>query len=455
MINNELLTFIKERTAQGSTKEQITDMLVTHGGWDSADVEEAFDTMDISSRSMKSAMSMAEHTPPTVIERKMEADETKPTTVNEKKIITPNLAQSEVVKSAKENTPVFVVSATPTTPNMPTGEIKKVEPFIASKAEPGIKKEPLPSTVVSANAVFPPANFQKSAFESTVRPITNSQAPKTISPVYESPGFSLATNPTAKTLQPTQSPDFASARLGTFDPKSTTITETGISDPFHQMQAPAIPEIHKEKEVKSLGAFSLGNLRNKFSSEKNNATTNISSMQAKVENSATPRISTFSPFPSSGQKASEKISEFSASAMSRTEMPVTSNPEMPVIKPASPFGSSSSELSPHLQSGMTPTPGVFAGASPSFGLKKPVEPSKGVSAFSANQKLPSAIPMPIQHSLIKRNAPPKGRKLLGTIMFLMGFIFGAVGMHAYLNEYLNPAIDWVQNNIPALSQNNQ
>jgi hypothetical protein len=219
------------------------------------------------------------------------------------------------------------------------------------------------------------------------------------------------------------------------------------------MKAPAIPNIVNEKETKTPGAFSLGNLRAKFSSEKKSTIDALAPvMQEKIESPAISKISSLSPFPSPDKKASEKISEFGASTMSPVKTPEVSHTESPAVKTTSPFGSSGSELSPHLQSGMTPTPGAFAGVSPSLGIKKSAEPPKGVSVFTTGQKLPGAVPMPIQHSLIKRAEPPKDRKLLGTIMFLMGFVLGATGMHAYLNEYLNPVIDWAQTNIPGLSQ---
>ncbi len=64
MINNEILSFIKEQIAQGTTKDQIKNMLVTQGGWDENDVVEAFDANSISGTSypsvLKNAMAQAE-----------------------------------------------------------------------------------------------------------------------------------------------------------------------------------------------------------------------------------------------------------------------------------------------------------------------------------------------------------------------------------------------------------
>lgn len=56
MINNEILSFVKEQTAQGTTKDQIKEMLVTQGGWDDKDVEEAFETVHFPDKSYPSAV---------------------------------------------------------------------------------------------------------------------------------------------------------------------------------------------------------------------------------------------------------------------------------------------------------------------------------------------------------------------------------------------------------------
>lgn len=51
MINNEILSFVKDQLAQGTTKDQVKDILVTQGGWDDKDVEEAFETINFSGTS--------------------------------------------------------------------------------------------------------------------------------------------------------------------------------------------------------------------------------------------------------------------------------------------------------------------------------------------------------------------------------------------------------------------
>jgi hypothetical protein len=60
MINNEILSFIKEQLAQGTTKDKVKDMLVGQGGWDEKDVEEAFETISFSGTSYPSVLKNAE-----------------------------------------------------------------------------------------------------------------------------------------------------------------------------------------------------------------------------------------------------------------------------------------------------------------------------------------------------------------------------------------------------------
>jgi hypothetical protein len=60
MINNEILSFIKEQLAQGTAKDKVKDMLVTQGGWDEKDVEEAFETINFSGTSYPSVLRNAE-----------------------------------------------------------------------------------------------------------------------------------------------------------------------------------------------------------------------------------------------------------------------------------------------------------------------------------------------------------------------------------------------------------
>ena len=59
MINNEILSFIKEQLAQGATKDKVKDMLVGQGGWDEKDVEEAFETISFSGTSYPSVLKSA------------------------------------------------------------------------------------------------------------------------------------------------------------------------------------------------------------------------------------------------------------------------------------------------------------------------------------------------------------------------------------------------------------
>lgn len=59
MINNEILSFIKDQLGQGTTKDQVKNMLVGQGGWDEKDVEEAFETINFSGTSYPSVLKNA------------------------------------------------------------------------------------------------------------------------------------------------------------------------------------------------------------------------------------------------------------------------------------------------------------------------------------------------------------------------------------------------------------
>lgn len=56
MINNEILSFVKEQVARGTSRDQIKNLLVTQGGWDEKDVDEAFDTVSFAGTSYSSAL---------------------------------------------------------------------------------------------------------------------------------------------------------------------------------------------------------------------------------------------------------------------------------------------------------------------------------------------------------------------------------------------------------------
>jgi len=59
MITNELLSFIKEALAKGTTEEAIGKMLKDNGGWDDSDIREAFDAIGIYSSTYQGAVSKA------------------------------------------------------------------------------------------------------------------------------------------------------------------------------------------------------------------------------------------------------------------------------------------------------------------------------------------------------------------------------------------------------------
>ncbi|MCK9351445.1 MAG: hypothetical protein WCT49_02365 [Candidatus Paceibacterota bacterium] len=444
MINNELLTFIKDRMAQGSTREQITDMLVTHGGWNGGDVEEAFDTMDIAGSSMKSAMNMAAapaasplgaQTPEPTAAQTLNAEFSNP--------MQPKIEPISVSKDIVSSTPISV-SPGMSSPLSPLTE-KTLEPRapnapISISGSPSASPRafssgPIAQTPVSiSQSKMSPNSSGLSALEKiqglSASPMSNAD-PMGRKPSMPgsptAPQFSGAVNsafPGTKTLEPSQAPNFASARLGTFQQKPPE-SANPVSDPISQM---VISGNDMAKPEGKTGMFSGSKLGAQLFGGKSPDAPNILATEKGMEPSASSFFASFGKKPESAEPH-----PLSAAA-----------------------GSAKPELSPHLQSGMTPTPGALAASSLTGGVKKTMEPSRGAAAFGVGQKLPGAstVSMPVQHPIIKRLDPPRGRKLLGTIMLLMGFVIGATGMHAYLSGYLDPIIEWAQTNIPALSQTN-
>jgi hypothetical protein len=443
MINNELLTFIKERLAQGTAKEQITDMLVTHGGWEQKDVEEAFDTMDIAGSSMATAMSS--------LSKKSDSDNAaKVSALQEQKPV--STAGSGAVQDKKENlvsSPGIGVIAV-TSPFEPI-KIQKEEPEIKKADLSPLHSEPIGSggTVGNISSIpaemLPSSNVKKDELprtETTVQasptsPIFSSgsvaiEQPKISSPISGSPGFSaMARQQEPKTLEPTIASSSLPARTGIFQPKREGTSSTpaspvladmklGGTHPSGGLSAGPLPE----------NSGSLSGLRSRFASG------------APVSQAATP---------SSFQKPI-------SSPISRIVPPGKMESDGSVAALASKTAGlnfQKSELSPHLQSGMIPSSSAIKSDFPPIITPKPIEPpnSKNIPAFAPGQKLNTTIVSNIQHMPpLPRIAPPVyGRKLFGTIVFLTGCIIGATGMHAYFNGYFDPAIQWVQSEIPGSS----
>lgn len=145
MINNEILSFIKEQLAQGTTKDQVKDMLVGQGGWDAKDVEEAFETINFSGTSYPTVLKNAE-----AIAMKSDA--------NEKKPAEPFVAVPQLSKPAMSNVRPAVFSPgmshveqskslEPTTPGSSF-------PFDSTARSPLGVREPF----LTAREIFPASN---------------------------------------------------------------------------------------------------------------------------------------------------------------------------------------------------------------------------------------------------------------------------------------------------------
>lgn len=441
MINNELLTFIKERLAQGTAKEQITDMLVTHGGWDQKDVEEAFDTMDIAGSSMTTAMSS--------LSKKSDSDNSAKISASQEQ--KPVSAGVSVVMNDKKENPV-------SSPDVGTIAVTSpFEPIKIQKEAPEIKKadlgplhsEPIVSggTIGNISSIpaemMPSSGVKKDALPGTetfvqaspVSPIFSTgsivpEQPKTSSPISGSPGFSaMAKMQEPKTLEPTTAlASSLPARTGIFQPKQEGVSSAAVS--------PALTN------VKFAGANPSGGLSAGSLPENSNSLSGLRSRFA----AGSPVLQTATP--SSFQKPiGSPISQPNLSG----KMESAKSPP-PLVGKTAGLNFQKPELSSHLQSGMVPSASATKSDFPPIISPKPIEPpnSKNIPAFAPGQKLNTTVVSNIQHMPpLPRIAPPVyGRKLFGTIVFLTGCIIGATVMHAYFNGYFDPITQWVQSEIP-------
>ena len=441
MINNELLAFIKDRLAQNSTKEQITDMLVTHGGWDAKDVEEAFDTMDIAGKSMQSAMSALQ---------KKEASAVTPVVSSEPEIKKP-------------------ISIAPTT----SGPLSGFSPFGAKKPESEIKTQTPAQSEISNVAVSSPGissasvvapisitskNPSPASATAVSSPVVAHSAPSSNSPLVTpviSPSASATPVFTAPSVAPVVSSPvvkpLVSPATKTLEASPSAVTSSVFTPVFHSV-APAVNVVPTPKTSTVSAPASSSHEVQGFS-----AMTMLQQKSKILESTQTP-----SPVSSGLGTTQQKPAMVPTSLNSLRDTGRGSNASAQgpssLPKLASFSASPKMEMSPHIQSGMTPTPGAMASSPTPFVSSKPLEQSRGMAAFSSGQKLPGVTVqtpgMNQTYARAKSVEPAKGRKLLATIMLLLGFVIGATGMHAYLSGYLDPAVTWVKTNIPALSQIN-
>ncbi|MFA5831740.1 MAG: hypothetical protein WC878_08005 [Candidatus Paceibacterota bacterium] len=417
MINNELLSFIKERRSQGETKEQITDMLVAHGGWDKKDVEEAFETIDISGTSMPSmvgAMQMQKDAAASL----QKADMTGP-------VITPLVVTTSPAPATatpapvQPATPAVIINNPPSSAPIAVSSLVSktapATPIIVSVATPAPapittqSKPAEPATPTTAvGAIQTPA---PSAISSAPKTTTPEVAPKTAPAKTLSSFFGIKHTQISKTLEPS-----AIAPLPEPLVHSEVQGKTASPIPSSMMGGAGTGMMPMTAEPKA--DDTLQNLKAKFT-------------EGKI----------VSPTPAEFLDASAKDSLLKSKPASVSGGGIGFPKTSPGVAPIA------SGLSQHMQSGMVPSGKVSP--SPIVPTVKPVVPTvPPLAPFQQGQKMPSmggmgaGIP---QFSKPAQLYPTKvpGRKLLGFFMFATGIVCGAVAMHAYLNGYFDPAILWV------------
>lgn len=147
MITNELLSFIKEALAKGTTEEDVGKMLKDNGGWDDADIREAFDAIGIYSSTYQGAVTKAFQSGGETIASALKQPEEKPQPVR----ITPiTIKQPESPPEQKADMQSFpqVASVAPSGPNVQLGNMHdrltnvKLSPVY--RPQPQVSVSPIP-----------------------------------------------------------------------------------------------------------------------------------------------------------------------------------------------------------------------------------------------------------------------------------------------------------------------
>jgi hypothetical protein len=432
MINNELLSFIKERRSQGETKEQITDMLVAHGGWDKKDVEEAFDTIDISGTSM----------PGMVGAMQKKQAETAPQEKTEMKgpVITPLVVTTSPAPAATKPAPAqpampTTVAGNPQTLAGETASSLAQKTTLASPLGVSAAPEVAPKTIATPTAIASPgmvhAAEKPAPAPSVIQPTPAQPAmPTTVAGAVQASAPSVASpTPKANPISAISS-FFGMARTQggskTLEPSGITPSSEPLVHPGMQSGAASpIPSSMMGGAGKptmlagAKGDDTIQNLKAKFTEGQIVSPTPAAFLDATAKNSlmnskpaaASPGGIGFPKTPIGGSPAIKGLSPHMQSGMVPSEKGISSSPVVPTVKPTVP---TVQPLAPFAQ-GQKMAPGTGIGA--------------GVPQFSKPaQMYPTKAP---------------GRKLLGFFMFATGIVCGAVAMHAYLNGYFDPAILWI------------
>lgn len=335
MVNNEILSFVKEQTAQGKTKDEIRDMLVVHGGWDAKDVEEAFDSLALSGKVMPTATGFLGQTPKT--DRPLTPIQNFATPKEPQKTMQPTTADASISADTQFKKMTEPLGKTP----LPVGSvtISVSDPASAGKKE---------TTVISELR----AKF--SAPVSVTPPSKASDAPKVAAP----------TEPEKKPIS--------------IPPTTPIITPV--------LSGKATPVL------------------------------NMPDMPTLKENTAAPQTP-------------PENSYFASPLSSMKEVTPPPSAVKKEAAPGAPKETAGKGVSPNAtvikrESGQTPTSPVFSQAQ-----KMNISPV-GISRS------------PTQY-MRQTSGGGGGRKILGFSMFLTGVVAGSVSMHAFLNGYFDPVINWL------------
>ena len=387
MINNELLNFIKERVSQGTTKEQISDMLVTHGGWDAKDVDEAFDTIGLLGSSMPSIVSsmtkMADVAKISTIQTPVEEKPVNPVRpisigfdANTKSLASNLNVTNPVHVSQPISTPVTIVSPieTPITAKPVTSPIV-TSPLTA----------PAPTITATPAVAVLPIVEQHEQTPIAVTHISKPTEPVVSNISFNSEKVSDVSEPemfTQKTLEPT----IQTSPITTEKPRIIPSASPVISPTDNERK----PSASLNTGVIS-GDTSLAEMRARFA-----AGASVTPV--------TPPVETFPKQPavtSSIQTPNVvKTSPFQEVAPTPSVYPVSQNPN----------------LSPHTQSGMIPTMNAQQSSPFSTSAVKPIQRSEPATfAPMPARKLSNAVISNQPMSTASRKNSPPAKKVVGPL----------------------------------------
>lgn len=353
-------------------------MLVTHGGWDDKDVDEAFDNINLAGVSMPSVLTSLvgkkEEPAPAPAEP---APVTAPTQPAQPAQPTPSFSTV--------NGAVHLASPSPVAPFQDEPTPNPSSAFMGGRSTQPVASSP---TAQQTGGFVPAASFQQRPGPRTMEPTQNIElntqaAPKPATPVMP-PQSIVPAQPATAPISPVQ-------------PRPSDAPSEAIMAAIPGMKAPTPPQESKPNL--------LSEIRTKFSA-------------GDPVRPQTPQIPAPAPVPVVKQQTVPGMMPSVTSQQVR-EAPIT-----PFVQPK--------VMQPRPSVPVTPITSAPAPATaPRMNPIQQLVPGQGIQPMQN----PTNLGMQYAPATTVLKQKPRGRKLFGAVMFIMGLIIGAVVMHAYLSGY--------------------